>query len=72
MTDFEAQVLADLSVLKHQMASLYGDGDSGRVASIERRVTEHEQAMQRAKGFALAAGTLFTGLQMLFEFLRHH
>jgi len=71
MTEFEAQVLADLSVLKHQMASLYGDGETGRIAAIERRVTAHEQAFQRAKGFFLAAGTVFTGIQMLVEYLRH-
>jgi len=29
MTDFEAQVLADLSVLKNQMATLFGVGIPG-------------------------------------------
>ena len=71
MTEFEAQVLADLSVLKHQMASLYGDGETGRIAAIERRVTQHEQNFQRAKGFAVAAGSLITAAQMLYEYLRH-
>ena len=70
MTEFEAQVLADLSVLKHQMAALYGDGDSGRVAAIERRIAAHEQALQRAKGFGLATATVFTAAQMILEYLR--
>lgn len=71
MTEFEAQVLADLSVLKHQMAALYGDGETGRIAAIERRITTHEQALQRAKGFMLAAGGVFTVIEMLIEFLRY-
>jgi hypothetical protein len=71
MTEFEAQVLADLSVLKHQMAALYGDGETGRIAAIERRISAHEQALQRAKGFLLAAGGVFTAIEMLVEFLRY-
>ena len=49
MTEFEAQVLVDLSVLKSQMSALFGDGNSGRIASIEGRVDQHEQSLQRAK-----------------------
>ena len=60
MTDFEAQVLADLSVLKNQMGTLLGDGNSGRIAAIEQRVGLHGQSLQRAKGFAVASGGLFT------------
>lgn len=70
MTDFEAQVLADLSVLKNQMTTLLGDGNSGRIFAIEQRVSQHEQSLQRAKGFALASGGLFTFLQFTIEFLR--
>ena len=70
MTDFEAQVLADLSVLKHQMSSLLGDGNSGRVSAIENRVTVHEQSFQRAKGFAVAIGAIFTLVQVIMEYLR--
>ncbi len=58
MTDFEAQVLADLSVLKNQMGTLLGDGNSGRIAAIEGRVGRHEQSLQRAKGFAVATGAV--------------
>jgi len=70
MTDFEAQVLADLSVLKNQMSTLLGDGNSGRIAAIEGRVGQHEQSLQRAKGFAVATGRLFTLIQLTIELLR--
>ncbi len=70
MTEFEAQVLADLSVLKNQMSTLLGDGNSGRIAAIERRVSLHEQSLERAKGFAVASGSLFTLVQFTIELLR--
>ena len=70
MTEFEEQVLADLSVLKNQMATILGDGNSGRIASIEGRVGQHEQSLQRAKGFALAGGALFTLVQFFLELWR--
>lgn len=70
MTEFEAQVLADLSVLKNQMGTLLGDGNSGRIAAIESRVGEHEQSLQRAKGFAVSMGGLFTLIQLTIELFR--
>ena len=69
MTEFEAQVLADLSVLKNQMATLLGDGNSGRIAIIEGRVDQHEQSFQRAKGFAVATGAVFTLVQFVLQLL---
>ena len=42
MSTFEAQVLADLSVVKSQMASLLGDGQPGRLSLLE----EHDQAIE--------------------------
>ena len=60
MSEFEGQVLADLSVLKSQMAALLGDGQRGRLAALEERVECHERDFQRAKGFAAALGALFT------------
>ena len=69
MTEFEAQVLADLSVLKNQMSTLLGDGNSGRIALIEGRVEQHERSLQRAKGFAVAIGAVFTLIQCLIEML---
>jgi hypothetical protein len=70
MTEFEAQVLADLSVLKNQMNALLGDGNSGRIAAIEGRVEQHERGFQRAKGFAVAIGAIFTLIQCVVELLR--
>jgi len=70
MTEFEAQVLADLSVLKNQMGTLLGDGNSGRIAIIENRVSQHEQSLQRAKGFAVASGAVFTLVQFVMEMVR--
>jgi hypothetical protein len=70
MTDFEAQVLADLSVLKNQMTTLVGDGNSGRIGSIEQRVTQHEERFQSARGFAIAIGGLVTLIQFVVDFLR--
>jgi hypothetical protein len=69
MTEFEAQVLADLSVLKNQMTTLLGDGNSGRIAQIEGRVDQHERSLQRAKGFAVAIGAVFTLIQCLIEMI---
>jgi len=60
MTDFEAQVLADLSVLKTQMADLLGAGNTGRVAQMESRLLEHERAVQRMKGMGAAFAAMLT------------
>jgi hypothetical protein len=70
MSTFEAQVLADLSVVKSQMASLLGDGQPGRLSLLEERVERHELSKQRVKGFAGAFGLLFTLLQLVVEWLR--
>jgi hypothetical protein len=70
MTEFEARVLADLSVLKNQMSTLLGDGSCGRIAAIEDRVDQHERGFQRAKGFAVATGAVFTLIQFGVELLR--
>jgi hypothetical protein len=38
MSEFEAQVLSDLCVLKTQMTGLVGDGTSGRMFELEQGV----------------------------------
>ncbi|HUD54249.1 MAG TPA: hypothetical protein VMR02_03405 [Terracidiphilus sp.] len=63
MSEFEAQVLSDLSVLKTQMNGLMGDGNGGRIAELERRMERHEQNWQRAKGFLVAASVVFAVLE---------
>lgn len=72
MSEFEAQVLADLCVLKNQMATLLGDGQTGRLCVLERRVEHHELRWQRAKGFAVATGLLFALLRLAVEVIRRH
>jgi hypothetical protein len=60
MTEFEGQVLADLSVLKSQMKELMGIGQPGRLVQLESRMHEHEKIVQRLKGMAAAFGALLT------------
>jgi hypothetical protein len=73
MTEFEAQVLADLSVLKTQMKELVGNGQPGRVTQIEARILDHERAMQRLKGMAAAFAAMLTIVHTATDlFLRRH
>jgi hypothetical protein len=60
MCDFEAQVLADLAVLKSQMKEVVGNGQPGRLAQLESRLLDHEKTVQRLKGIAAAFGALLT------------
>lgn len=69
MTDFEGQVLADLSVLKSQMEQVMGIGQPGRLAQIEDRMQEHEKTVQRLKGMAGAFGALLTIAHIAIDFL---
>jgi len=69
MTDFEGQVLADLSVLKGQMGQLIGNGQPGRIAQLEGRMSEHEKAVQRMKGMAAALGALLTFAHFAIDFV---
>lgn len=70
MTEFEGQVLADLSVLKSQMEHLIGIGQPGRLTQIEERVERHERAVQRMKGLAGAAGAALTAFHLAIDYLR--
>ena len=69
MSDFEAVVLADLSVLKNQMMALM-EGPSGRLPLLEADVTRHDVVLERAKGFAGAFGLLFTIAHVLVEWAK--
>jgi hypothetical protein len=64
VNEFEAQVLSDLCVLKTQMTGLVGDGNSGKMADLERRIERHEQNLQRAKGFMAALSVLFAVIEV--------
>jgi hypothetical protein len=70
MTDFEGQVLADLSVLKSQMTSLLGGGQPGRINLIEEQIQLHERSIQRVKGFAGAMGVLLTLVNLAIDYFR--
>ena len=72
MNDFEAQVLSDLCVLKTQMVGLVGDGNTGRMSDLERRIERHEQNLQRAKGFMAAFSVLLAMVEVAVEAFRRH
>ncbi len=68
MTEFEGQVLADLSVLNSQMKQLIGIGQPGRLTQIEERVERHERTVQRMKGLAGAAGAVLTVVHLAIDY----
>jgi len=60
MTEFEGQVLSDLSVMKSQMDQLMGIGQPGRLHQLEERLVSNERVVQRMKGIAAAFGAALT------------
>jgi hypothetical protein len=68
MTDFESQVLQELSVLKAQMQQLLGIGQPGRLHQLEARVESHERSVQRLKGVGAAFGGLLTLLHIVIAY----
>jgi hypothetical protein len=70
MTEFEAQALADLSVLRNQMNTLLGIGQPGRLTRLEERVERHERSVQRVKGFVGAIGGVMTIFHLAIDYLR--
>ena len=72
MNEFEAQVLSDLCVLKTQMTGLVGDGNSGRMGELERKLEGHERNLQRAKGFMAAMSVLMAMIEVAVEAFRRH
>jgi hypothetical protein len=72
MSEFEAQVLSDLSVLKVQMAGLTGDGNGVRIAQLELRMARHDENWQRAKGFLAAVSVVFAVIEVTLEAWRRH
>jgi hypothetical protein len=69
MTDYEAQVLGDLQLLKNQMEQIIGNGQPGRLSQIESRIYDHEKTVQRMKGMAGAFGALLTVVHFAIDFL---
>lgn len=70
MTDFERQVLSDLTELKTQMKTLLGNGQPGRMQQLEDRVSRHERLVQRAGGVGAGLAMLLTMLQLAIAYLR--
>jgi len=70
VTEFEGQILAELSVLKSQMRQLLGMGQPGRLAQLEERVERHEQAVQRLKGLVGAFGGVLTFIHLAIDYIR--
>jgi len=70
MTDFEGQVLAELSVLTSQMKQLLGVGQPGRLTQLEDRVERHEQTVQRIKGLAGAFAGVLTIIHLAIDSMR--
>ena len=68
MTEFEGQVLADLSVLKSQMKQVMGIGQPGRLNQLEDRICEHEKTVQRMKGMVGAFGALITVIHLTMDY----
>ncbi|WP_158942072.1 hypothetical protein [Granulicella sp. S190] len=70
MTEFEGNVLADLSVLKSQMKQLMGVGQPGRLNQLEDRVAQHERSVQRMKGLLGAGGAVLAMLHLAIDYFR--
>ena len=70
MTEFESQVLTDLSALKSQMHSLLGVGQPGRLNSLEERVERHERTVQRMKGVGGVMSVALTVFHLALDALR--
>lgn len=69
MTDFESQVLQELSTLKAQMQQLLGIGQPGRLNQLEARVDAHERSVQRLKGLSAAFGGMLTVAHLAIAYL---
>jgi hypothetical protein len=74
MSDFEKQVLQELSTLKAQMQNLMGIGQPGRLHQLEMRVESHERSVQRLKGLTGAFGGLLTLVHLVIAYMggRHN
>lgn len=70
MTDFERQVLEDLTELKTKMQTLVGNGQPGRMQVLEERVERHEAFVQRAGGVGAAMAILLTLVNLAMAYLR--
>ena len=69
MSEFEKQVITDLSTLKAQMDHLMGIGQPGRLIHLEERVSSNEKHVQKMKGLVAAFGTALTLVHFAINYL---
>jgi hypothetical protein len=70
MTEFEKQVLADLSELKTNMRWLVGNGKPGWIHEIADQVERHEVLLQRARGMTAMLAGLLTLVHIAIDYLK--
>jgi hypothetical protein len=68
MTQFEAQVIGDLKLLKNQVEQILGGSQPGRMSNLEDRVMHHEQSLQRMKGMVGAFGGALTVFHLAVDY----
>jgi hypothetical protein len=68
MTQFEAQVIGDLKLLKNQVEQILGGSQPGRMSNLEDRVMHHEQSLQRMKGRVGAFGGALTVFHLAVDY----
>lgn len=72
MTDFEAEVLASLKLLKSQVEQILGIGQPGRLHELEHRLTRAERTLQRLRGAAAAFGIVLTLAHLAMSYFTLH
>lgn len=70
MTQFEEQVLKDLSELKAHMRWIVGNGNEGKMQELEQRLTRHEGYVQRVTGMGGALACMITLVHLAFDYMR--
>ena len=70
MSDFEKQVLADLTELKAHMRWLIGNGKPGCIQELTERVERHERFVQRMGGIGASIAGLLTLVHLTIDYLR--
>jgi hypothetical protein len=70
MTQFEEQVLRDLSELKAHMRWIVGNGNEGKMQELEQRIARHEGVLQRAMGVGGGIAVLIALAHMAFDYLK--
>ena len=70
MTDFEKQVLSDLSELKTHMSWLVGDGKPGWIDELSARVDQHEAVLQHVRGIGMGLAGLLTFIHLAIDYVK--